>query len=304
MTLRQRVLINADANTGKTAMLIQIAINNPDQPCFIFDTQDKVERVASIFGGVPKNLTVGFTPDAASMLAFMNNKVRPALTGQPAGYGIVMIDMVAEIWAEVQEYMADILATTSSKKKDSKGLGDPLSDQRAALILAGQDASAGGFDGFKGQWQTMRGWYNSVVKDLCFKMRPHLFITTAGRAIRETTSDKGKVNPKADREDLQTVWSSFGMAPEGEKSLTFWVDTCIGIDVSGTPMLKTYKLGVFKDVTPDEKPFMQQTDIVAGVHKLDDRPIIDYWKTYCDAVGYAPYRLPNPVTEAAKKVAK
>lgn len=297
MTMRQRVLINADANTGKTGMLVQIALNNPDQPCFIFDTQDKVARVASIFGGIPKNLTVGFTPDAASMLDFMNKKVRPVLKGQPSGYGIVMIDMAGEIWNELQEYMADILATVAGGDK-SQGLGDPLADQRAALILAGKDAASGGFDGFKGQWQTIRGWYNSVVKDLMFKMRPHVFVTTAGRAIRPTESKPGKANPKADKEDLQTVWANFGFAPEGEKNLTFWADTCLGISVEGTKLLKKHKLSVLKDVTPDGVPFMQTLDLDAGKHTPTDRPIIDYWKTYCDSVGYAPYLLPNPVTAA------
>lgn len=293
--MRQRVLITGDANTGKTAMLVQLALNNPDQPTFIFDTQDKVERVASIFGGVPDNVTVGFTPDAPSTLAFMNETVRPALQGKPSGYGIVGIDMAGELWVQVQEYMADIVAATSSGKKNSNGLGDPLADQRAAIIALGQDASAGGFDGFRGHWQTIRGWYNSVVKDLHFRLRPHLFVTTAGRVIRPTESG-GRANPKADKEELQTVWSSFGLAPEGEKNLTFWADTCLGIDVSGSDKLKRFRLSILKDVTPPNDkgevvPFTQTLDLDAGKHTPSAKPLIDYWKTYTDAVGYTAYKL-------------
>lgn len=303
MVMRQRVLAAGDANVGKTAFLIQQAINNPDQPCFGFDTQDKFERVGALFGGLPKNLTVGFTPDAATALGFMNKKVRPVLQGQPSGYGIVLIDMYAEIWAGVQNYMADILAEVQAKKngqKVSKGLGDPLADQRAALILAGKDASAGGFDGFNGHWQTMRGWYNSVIKDLMHTLRPHVFVTAGTRPIRKTETN-GKVNPKADKEDLQTVWSPFGLAPEGEKNLTFWVDTCLGLEVNGTDKLKQYKLNLLKDVTPEGQPFLVQTDVDAGTHTPAKRPIIDFWKTYTEIATYAPYKLPNPITAKESK---
>jgi hypothetical protein len=301
--IRQRVLLAGDYGTGKTAWLIQQAIRNPDQPCFIFDTQDKVRRVATLFGGVPKNLTVGFTPDARSMNAFMRDTVSPIIKDQPEGYGIVMIDMVEEIWTEMQEFMADLLAEGSTGSKD--GIGTNLDMQRAALIKQGKDASTGGFDGFQGQWQNIRGWYNFIVRDLLLKMRPHVFITASLRPLKEATSDKGKTNPKKDKDDILAVWSALGAAPAGEKNLTGWMDTCLGMDVRDAGLTRQFELSILKDVTPDASMFVQQLKIPAGKMIAGKKnELLDFWKVYCDTVGYAPLELPNPVAKKPAKVKK
>lgn len=298
--MRQRVLLAGDYGTGKTAWLIQQAIRNPDQPCFIFDTQDKVARVASLFGGVPRNLTVGFTPDAKSMNAFQRDIVKPVIENQPAGYGIVMIDMVDEVWAEMQEFMADLLAESSTG--DPNGIGSNLDQQRAALIKQGKDASTGGFDGFQGQWQNIRGWYNFVVRDNLLKMRPHVFITAPLRPLKEAANDKGKANPKKDKDDIIAVWSAFGAAPQSEKNLTGWMDTCLGVEVFDAGLTRQYKLSILKDVTPDASMFTQRLKIDAGKMVAGkDNEQLDFWKVYCDAVGYAPYLLPNPIQPKSKK---
>lgn len=301
-TLQQRVLLAGDYGTGKTAWLIQQAIRNPDQPCFIFDTQNKVRRVATLFGGVPKNLTIGFTPDARSMNEFMRKTVKPVLEGQPEGYGIIMIDMVEELWTEFQEFLADMLAEQNTG--DTDGLGSALDQQRAALVKQGKDASTGGFDGFSGHWQTVRGWYNYIVRDALLKMRAHVFLTASLRPLKEAVSDKGKANPKKDKDDIIAVWSALGAAPAGEKNLTGWLDTCLGIEVLDAGLTRQYKLSILKDVTPDGSMFTQQLRLDAGKMVAGkENKMLDFWKVYCDAVGYAPLELPNPV-QPAKKEAK
>lgn len=283
--IKESILVVGDTNTGKTSMLIQLALENPTQPFFVYDTQGKVKPAARMFGGVPKNMTVAHTPDLGSMQEFANTVVYPALKGQPEGYGVVCIDNAGEVWVQAQEYMADL------KAGGGDGLGSNLNKQRENLLKAHKDAAAGGFQGFQGEWQAIRGWHDHIVRQAINKYNPHVIITTAGRDLRQLADDKGKPNPKADTAELLQIWNNFGMAPESEKHVTFMVNTAIGIE--RTPdIVPNYQLSIVKDMSRTPKPF---TPILRKSMKKNDDGYFNVWHEYVDLTdGADTYLLENP----------
>jgi len=283
--IKESVLVVGDTNTGKTSLLIQLALENPTQPFFVYDTQGKIKPAARMFGGIPQNMTVKHTPDLASMQEFANKMVYPILKGSPEGFGVVCIDNAGEVWTQSQEYLADLRAD------GGEGLGMNLNKQRESLIKQDKDAAAGGFDGYSGHWQTIKGWYNHIVRQAINTYAPHVIVTASGRDLRQLTSDRGKVNPKADAAELLAIWNDFGMAPDTEKNLTFWVNTAIGIErvLDKKP---SFRMSVVKDMSRTTKPF---APILRRQMKLDGDGYFNIWHEYVDLTpGVETYLLENP----------
>ena len=285
--IKESVLLVGDTNVGKTSMFIQMALENPTQPFFIYDTQGKIKPAARMFGGVPSNITVAHTPDLATMQEFANSTVYPTLKGQPEGYGVVCIDMAGEVWTQAQEYLADLRAP------GEEGLGNNLNAQREALVKAGKDAAAGGFDGFQGHWQTIKGWYNHIVRQALFQYNSHVVITAGARDLRQL-ENQGRVNPKADQAEYLQVWNTFGSGPDSEKNLTFWVNTAMGIE--RTPdIVPNFNLSILKDMSRTPVPFQL---VLRKKMSKDDSGYFNVWHEYVDVTpGVDTYKWENPHDE-------
>ena len=290
--MRETVGLIGGPETGKTTWLLQIAKNNPSHPVYIFDTEGKVERVAAFLGGVPDNVLVMHTPTLDEMQYAKREIVVPALRNCPDELGIVMYDMVGNVWTEAQEKFAGL------GHKD--GLGAHLSDQMAKLREQNKNAMTGGFEGFQGDWKTIRGWYNYVVKNTITHMACHVFLTAGSRPIRQSDGN----SPVADRTELLDVWNPFGYAPEAEKGLTFQLNTMLGVKAWG--LVRAYSLSLAKDVSrvpllPVELWLEEDTEPSELIEftlksgKSRKVPIFDLWEQYCELTEGSQYLLPGGV---------
>ena len=295
--MRETVALIGGPETGKTTFLVQLAVNNPNHPVYIFDTEDKVERVASFFGGIPDNVLVMRTPTFDEMQKAKREIVIPALRNAPRDFGIVMFDMVGNVWTEAQEKFAGL--------GHKEGLGANLPDQMAELRKQHKNAMTGGFEGFQGDWKTIRGWYNFVVRHTVTHMECHVFATAGNRPLRR---DEGGRSPVVDHPQLVDVWNSFGSAPEGEKGLTFLMNTCLGVRAWG--LVRQYELTLAKDVSrvpmlpvelwaEDVKPHTQ-VELKRKSGKIQQVPIYDLWQQYCDLTDGTDTKLPGGASKPIK----
>jgi hypothetical protein len=229
------------------------------------------------------------TPDMPSMLSAKDDIVMPGLAGSPRNMGIVLYDMIGNIWNEAQEHYARTINGTT------------ITEQMAKLREDEKSAMTGGMEGFKGDWKVIRGWYNHVYTHTVTHMACHVFATAGARPLREATDERGRPNPVQDRIELLEIWRDFGLAPEAEKGLTYKVNTAIGLKAWG--LVRQYSQTLAKDVSrvpmvpselwsQDAVP-TEQVEITLKSGKTRKVNIFDFWQDYVNNTEGAVYQLPG-----------
>ena len=236
--MKETVLVIGGPESMKTGSLIQVAVDNPKMPCWIFDTELDVERTARFFGGMPPNLAVvkdkaGRTAtDIQGMMWGMREQVWPALVGKPEGYGAVLINMVRNIEDRAMEAIAEA--------KYPGGLPEAI---EAAV---GKNDLSVNPDFTSGEWTNRNAMVNSIVVKALHRTLAHVFITTASKRIVSIKGEKAKFFETPER--LTDIWGEYGAVPDGNKDLSFNVGTCIGLDASGL-VLRRLMVSMVKDRT-------------------------------------------------------
>ena len=271
----ETILTVGTSNTGKTAMLVRVALANPNKPCWVFDNERKVARVADLYGGVPANMTVLESYDMQAMFDAMKDVVMPQAKAQPGG--IVMFDMIEKVWEQSQEHFASAVN------------GSTLAEQMLSLRKENQNALNGGFEGFQGDWKTMKGWHNYVVEGALYRLPVHVFATAGAAALIPPVDDHGKPNPRGDDPAIYAMFREIGFKPQGEKRNVFRFNTVLvaaAIDTviktkAGTTKRK-YLLGCVKDVRRQPALF-PLTEI--PLETVGDLELADPWLEFCSRAG-------------------
>lgn len=234
-SMKETVLLIGSSESLKTGSLIQVAIDNPEMPCWVFDAENSVERTAIFFGGVPANLTVvrGEKGQVATgigdMLWGMKNTVFPALVGKPEGYGAVLINNLTNI----EERSAESVAEARF----------PDGGMAEAISTAGEkNERAVNPDFTPSDWKTMSARTNALLP--IYKLQCHMFI--AAEAKKLISGIKGSIAYLNAPEQLADVWGEVGVVPDANRHITFNTSTGVLLEASGLTV-RSLKVSLVRD---------------------------------------------------------
>ena len=277
--MRETVLIIGGPESTKTGALVQVAVDNPELQCWAFDTELKIERIALFFGGLTKipNLHIvrgesgNIATDIGDMLWGMKNQV---VTAKP---DVILIDMVRNITDRAREYIAEV--------KFPGGMPEAMSK------VVGSKTGAQNPDFTAGEWNNASAMYNAIVGRALFRMDCHVFLSSASKAIIDPSVRLGSAEYLRTPENLRNVWAEYGAQPDGDKDLSFQVNTCIGLDMTGLA-IRTLRMSLLKDVTrraEESTPkFLREPvkpDFLRNAGKPNEVSVFNIWKSL-NARGY------------------
>jgi hypothetical protein len=241
---RERILCFGGAGCGKTFAWLTIASNYPSHRFHVIDTDDTCDRMLTTEFNQLRNVQVYSCQDWLSCTKALDTIKTKVVAGD-----WLVIDQVCSCWSMVQNYFISEIF-----RQDA---GDYFLEIRKAM-----KANSSSLNALRGwvDWSVINRMFEDFINLACYQLPCNVFFTAKATKLS-----------KEDDQEVQDVYSMYGLRPEGEKRVPFRVHSVFLF----THDRRGYYLSTIKDrgriqlsnvpLTPEQNFCIRYLQLVAGM---------------------------------------